>query len=54
MTIATNVDSPRTATANPPVQPVQGNLGQAAVVRSSAGGPVAGSVFFTVHPPGRE
>ena len=41
MTIATNVDSPRTATANPPVQPVQGNLGQAAVVRSSAGGPVA-------------
>ena len=41
MTIAPNVDSPRTATANPPVQPAQGNLGQAAVVRSSAGGPVA-------------
>ncbi|WP_371823273.1 formate dehydrogenase subunit beta [Paracoccus sp. Z118] len=27
--------------ANPPVQPVQGNLGQHNVVRSSAGGPVA-------------
>lgn len=34
-------DSPRTAVANPPVQPMQGNLGAANVVRSSAGGPVA-------------
>lgn len=32
---------PTTAAANPPVQPLEGNLGQAAVVRSSAGGPVS-------------
>lgn len=41
MTVSPVIDSPRTAAANPPVQPVQGNLGQPAVVRSSAGGPVA-------------
>lgn len=41
MTIAPNMDSPRTATANPPTHPVPPNLGQANVVRSSAGGPVA-------------
>ena len=41
MTIAPNMDSPRTATANPPTHPVPPNLGQAHVVRSSAGGPVA-------------
>ncbi|TRW99541.1 formate dehydrogenase subunit beta [Paracoccus sp. M683] len=32
---------PTTAAANPPVQALEGNLGPAAVVRSSAGGPVS-------------
>ena len=32
---------PTTAAANPPVQPMDGNMGPAAVVRSSAGGPVS-------------
>ena len=40
--MTTNIqDSPRTALSNPPVQPGQSNLGQPAVRRSSAGGPVA-------------
>lgn len=39
--VAAATDSPRTAVSNPPVQPMASNLGQAAVVRSSAGGPVA-------------
>ena len=34
-------DSPRTAVANPPVQPGGSNMGPQHVVRSSAGGPVA-------------
>ncbi len=41
MTMAPDLDSPRTAVANPPVQPMESNLGQGDVVRSSAGGPVA-------------
>ncbi len=40
MTMAPDLDSPRTAVANPPVQPMESNLGQGDVVRSSAGGPV--------------
>ena len=41
MTTSPTMDSPRTATANPPTHAVPQNLGQANVVRSSAGGPVA-------------
>lgn len=41
MTTSPNMDSPRTAVANPPVQPMPSNLGQGDVIRSSAGGPVA-------------
>lgn len=43
MTTSPNMDSPRTAVANPPTQPMPANLGQGDVIRSSAGGPVAES-----------